>query len=110
MRYLTILFLFISTLSFSQQIYIPNAFTPNNDGVNDYFCVYCTSKDSIEYFKMDVYNSNGELVFKTIDINEKWQGGDEYYGNSKPFTYYIEYKTIGEITPLKRRGFVVIIR
>jgi len=110
MRYLTILLLFISTLSFSQEIYIPNAFTPNGDGINDYFGVYCTSVDSIEYFKMEVFNSNGELVFQTLDVNGKWQGGTEYFGTTKPFTYNIEYKVVDRIGPLKRKGFVVILR
>ena len=109
MRYLTILFLLISTLSFSQNIYIPNAFTPDGDGLNDYFGVFCTDKDSIDYFKMDIYNSNGELVFQTFDINGKWQGGVEYFGNTKPFIYYIEYRNLNRFIE-KRKGFIIILR
>lgn len=109
MRYLTILFLLISTLSFSQNIYIPNAFTPDGDGLNDYFGVFCTNKDSIDYFKMDIYNSNGELVFQTFEINGKWQGGVEYFGNTKPFIYYIEYRNLNKFIE-KRKGFIIILR
>jgi hypothetical protein len=109
MRYLTILFLLISTLSFSQNIYIPNSFTPDGDGLNDYFGVFCTDKDSIDYFKMDIYNSNGELVFQTFDINGKWQGGVEYFGNTKPFIYCIEYRNLNKFIE-KRRGFIIILR
>ncbi len=109
MRYITILFLLISTLSFSQNIYIPNAFTPDGDGLNDYFGVFCTNKDSIDYFKMDIYNSNGELVFQTFEINGKWQGGVEYFGNTKPFIYYIEYRNLNKFIE-KRKGFIIILR
>jgi gliding motility-associated-like protein len=110
MRYLTILFLLISTLSFSQEIYIPNAFTPDGDGLNDYFGVFCTEKDSIDYFRMEIYNSNGELVFQTLDINGKWQGGVEYFGNTKPFVYYIEYKCSTKPIVERKKGFIIILR
>jgi len=110
MRYLIVLlFLLFTQLSFSQEVYIPNAFTPDGDGLNDYFGVYCLEKDSIDYFKMEIYNSNGELVFQTIDINDKWQGGVQYFGSTKPFVYYIEYKNLNKFIE-KRKGFIIILR
>lgn len=52
--------------------YIPNSFTPNNDGVNDVF------KVSIEYFsrfKMLVFNRNGQIIFDSeISENQEWDG------------------------------------
>ena len=51
-------------------IYVPDAFTPNGDGVNDSFGV---SGENIWKFKMLVYNSWGELVFQTDDVNKRWE-------------------------------------
>ena len=41
-------------------IYIPNAFTPNNDGFNDYFDV---NVNSISFYEIHVYNRWGEKIF-----------------------------------------------
>jgi gliding motility-associated-like protein len=52
-------------------IYIPNAFTPNNDGFNNEFKVYA---ENIRTFDMKIFNRWGELLFEAKDINQGWDG------------------------------------
>ena len=51
--------------------YIPNAFTPNDDGVNDSF----SGKGIfIKEYEMEIYDRWGNLIFFTDDINKPWDG------------------------------------
>ncbi len=52
-------------------IFVPNAFSPNNDGHND--SLYVRS-DYISTMELSIYNRWGELVFKTEDQDEGWSG------------------------------------
>jgi gliding motility-associated-like protein len=52
-------------------LYVPDVFTPNNDGLNDVF--YPKGK-SISEFEMYIYNRWGEEVFFSTEINEGWSG------------------------------------
>ena len=52
-------------------VYLPSAFSPNNDGVNDILYVRGTGIRSIELL---IYNRFGELVFKSDNINNGWDG------------------------------------
>ncbi|MES2689989.1 MAG: gliding motility-associated C-terminal domain-containing protein, partial [Bacteroidota bacterium] len=52
-------------------LYFPNIFTPNNDGLNDH---YVPVGNDVTDFKMDIYNSWGELVFTSHHINNGWNG------------------------------------
>ncbi|MEO7088084.1 MAG: PKD domain-containing protein, partial [Bacteroidia bacterium] len=51
--------------------YAPNAFTPNGDGVNDYF--YGTGI-GIKTYEMWIFDRWGNLIFYTNDLNNKWNG------------------------------------
>jgi gliding motility-associated-like protein len=51
--------------------YIPNSFSPNNDGKNDEF--YCKGEGVME-FKMDIFDRWGTIVFTTTDMNQHWDG------------------------------------
>ena len=51
--------------------YIPNVFTPDADGINDFFQA---SGTNIAEYEMYIYNRWGELLFKTDDINYPWDG------------------------------------
>jgi gliding motility-associated-like protein len=53
-------------------IYVPNAFTPNNDRLNDYLQPICVGIKKMEYFT--IYNRWGEVVFTTKEIGGKWNG------------------------------------
>ncbi|MEI7596540.1 MAG: gliding motility-associated C-terminal domain-containing protein [Bacteroidota bacterium] len=58
--------------------YIPNAFTPNGDGLNEVFGVKGLGVMDDE-FEMVIWNRWGELVFKTNDPEEGWNG--QYQNN-----------------------------
>ncbi len=72
----------------SMYIYIPNAFTPNGDGINDYFAV---SGESIQTFSMQIFNRWGELIFESKDASSGWDG--LYKGKPAPQGTYV-YKVI----------------
>lgn len=52
-------------------VFIPNAFSPNNDGVNDRLCF---QGDFILDFYLAIYTRWGEKVFETHDIHDCWDG------------------------------------
>jgi gliding motility-associated-like protein len=58
------------------QIFVPNSFTPNNDGLNDTF----NAKGLfIETYSMEIYSRWGELLYHTENLDEGWNG---YYNGS----------------------------
>lgn len=52
-------------------IWFPNVFTPNQDGINDYFH---PKGMGVYTFNMEIFNRWGERVFETNDINVGWDG------------------------------------
>ncbi len=55
-------------------IYIPNAFSPNNDGVNDLFRVGITEQAIILDYEMQINDRWGNQLFAKRDINAGWNG------------------------------------
>jgi gliding motility-associated-like protein len=56
---------------FGNGIYVPNAFTPNGDGVNDVLLVYGTAFSSI---RLMIYSPWGKQVFVSTDVKKGWDG------------------------------------
>jgi gliding motility-associated-like protein len=54
-------------------VYVPNAFTPDGDGVNDLFHVMGNDIDP-DAFELLVFNRWGELVFRSTDPMQGWTG------------------------------------
>jgi len=52
-------------------IFVPSAFSPNNDGINDILYVRATNLQSMNFY---IYNRFGELVFTGFNINDGWDG------------------------------------
>ena len=52
-------------------LYIPNAFSPDGDGINDYFKIW---GQGISDFEIEIYNRWGQMVFKSNNIEEQWDG------------------------------------
>ncbi len=55
------------------EVFVPNVFTPNNDGANDYFEVF-GNKQAWKQFEVQVFNRIGEKVYESNDMNFKWDG------------------------------------
>ncbi|HUP12959.1 MAG TPA: PKD domain-containing protein, partial [Niastella sp.] len=53
-------------------VYVPTAFTPNNDGLNDKLRPSVTGIKRLDYF--NVYNRWGQVVFSTSKIRDGWDG------------------------------------
>lgn len=73
-------------------IYIPNAFTPNNDGINDAFKVVISE---VTRYELDIFNRWGELVFHSEDPDEVWIGnvnGGEHYAPAGMYNYRLKWK------------------
>lgn len=78
------------TVYYDGVLYVPNAFTPNGDGVNDIF--YAFGKDIVE-FNMQIFDRWGELMFETEDLHKGWDG--TYRGNlvkTETYVWKIKYE------------------
>ncbi|MDA8692769.1 gliding motility-associated C-terminal domain-containing protein [Saprospiraceae bacterium] len=75
------------------QMYIPNAFSPDGDGRNDYFTVF--GNESIANIRsMQIYDRWGNLVFEASDIppNEEREGWDGFFRNDRVDANVYVYK------------------
>ena len=61
------------TVDPQHQIYVPNAFSPNNDGINDYWEIYGYKKAWV-YLSVEIFDRWGEKIFESHDIDFKWDG------------------------------------
>ena len=67
-----------------RKVYVPNAFTPNNDGLNEIF--YFRSI-SVAEFELMIFNRWGELIFTSNNINDGWDG--TYKGKDVEIDVYV---------------------
>lgn len=92
------------------RVYIPNAFTPNNDGVNDVFKAYGVE---VREFALSVWNRWGDKVFETNDLEGFWDGsyqGGDYYSQNEVYTWEVEYRSNCSAEKIQRKGYVVLMR
>lgn len=97
------------------RLYIPNAFTPDNDGVNDSFLPLGQGYVA-EQYRFIVVNRWGEVVFETTDPNEPWIGQNNVLGAADHFVtdgvYMFSVTALGahDLWPTTYRGSVTIVR
>jgi len=65
---------------------VPNAFTPNGDGLNDLFIPVISNPEQAKYYQFDVFNRWGQIVFSSNKPGEGWDG--KYKGKLCPFGTY----------------------
>ena len=72
-------------------IFAPNAFSPNNDGVNDSFYLqgWALLEDTarIEEFTLKIFNRWGERVFEAHDLSDGWDG--TFKGEDAQLDHYV---------------------
>lgn len=90
-------------------LYIPNAFTPNNDGINDVFRI---TGSSIQRFEIIIFNRWGEKVYESTDINQVWDGsheGGNYYVPNDIYQYVVKVKGF-DTDAFERTGTISVMR
>jgi gliding motility-associated-like protein len=88
-------------------VFVPTGFTPNGDGLNDYFGPIGKVPEG---YRLQVFNRNGEIVFKSTAMDQKWNG--RFRGSIQPtgvFIYMIDYKDINN-KPHQQKGTLTLIR
>ncbi|MEO0683738.1 MAG: gliding motility-associated C-terminal domain-containing protein, partial [Cyanobacteria bacterium J06649_11] len=89
----------------------PNAFSPNGDGINDCFQPYIADNDLFYSYQLHIYDRWGELIFKTIDPNDCWDGSiNDYAGSSGTYVWFVEITTEGCRNLIVSHGDVVLLR
>lgn len=90
---------------------VPNAFSPNGDGINDYFMPRPTLAKGLTSFTMSIYNRWGQLIFETDNIEGRgWDG--RYNGTEQPEGVYI-FRVEGTFKDgqlERRQGNVTLLR
>jgi gliding motility-associated-like protein len=85
-------------------IYVPNTFTPNDDGVNDYFMVRGIN---IKELSLIIFDRYGEVIARIQDISSKgWDGTDIRQGKlcqQEVYNWKLEYT---DVFNTKHKGLV----
>jgi gliding motility-associated-like protein len=88
---------------------MPNAFTPDGDGLNDVFRPV-TLPEKISSFSMYIYDRWGKQVFFTNDVKQGWDGN--IYGNQAQivgYVYVVKYRNPSG-AEREKRGMVTVVR
>ncbi|MFZ1305189.1 MAG: gliding motility-associated C-terminal domain-containing protein [Ferruginibacter sp.] len=89
-------------------VYIPSAFTPNNDNLNETFGV--VDNTALQYFNLQIYSKWGQLIFSSNDVTTKWDG--TFKGKTMPNGHYVWILNYTNIRGRKfyEQGTVMLIR
>jgi len=90
-------------------LFIPNVFTPDNDGLNDSF--FADTSGDIFDFQLTVLNRWGELIWKSDNKEEKWNGKR----NNSPaaegvYFWILVYNCKSYDVQIKKKGNVTLLR
>jgi len=96
------------------RIFIPNAFTPDNDGVNDSFLPLGQGFTANQY-RFTVLNRWGEVVFDTNDPETPWIGqdssmGGEHFVPDGVYMYSVTALGSHDLSSSTFRGYVTVVR
>lgn len=92
------------------EIFIPNAFAPNGDGVNDIFSPVIQDNVEVSDYKMQIFARSGNLLFESSSPDIGWDG--KYLGvivEDQVCVYVITFRD-SEGTPYVKRGTVTLIK
>lgn len=86
---------------------VVNAFTPNGDGLNDYFGIKYWGY--IGDYQISIFNRWGQVVFTSSNPDKKWDG--TYQGTAQPAgTYIYNIKASTLCGPVIKNGTIVLIK
>ena len=89
-------------------IYVPNAFTPNGDGVNDVYKVF--PRGSLKFLDLAIYDRWGEKVFESYDPDQGWDGTFRGQKDDPGVYVYVLLVTFDDNFSYNTKGSISLIR
>lgn len=93
-------------------VYIPNAFTPGRNGLNDVFGPRGEGIE-LESWDMWIYNRWGQEVWQTGSYDKFWDGTNWYTGEEVPmgtYVYHIKFREFADLDRHEYTGWVNVLR
>jgi gliding motility-associated-like protein len=93
----------------SYRLYMPNAFTPNNDGLND---VFVAKGGGVKEFTMYIFDRGGNIVFGSNDMKKGWDGkiANDTLWPSEDVLYYVVRAVDSSGQSHEYNGTVTVLR
>jgi gliding motility-associated-like protein len=100
---------FINPGTCCEEVFIPNAFTPNGDGKNDVFSFVTAA--GIDMQRFSVYNRWGTQVWGTLNQKDTWDGSyNNTIGEAGVYFYILKYKCVSNGKNYTMKGDINLIR
>lgn len=93
--------------SIAEKTFVPNVFSPNGDGLNDYFTPI--SKSNFVNYSLKIYNRWGELVYFSNNANDCWDG-QQKNGQIEIGTYFYILNAKTECSSIDWKGDITLIK
>jgi gliding motility-associated-like protein len=97
----------VSAITLTDGIYIPNAFSPNGDGLNDVLMVYGAIIREVHFM---VFNQWGEKVFESNSQSRGWDGFFKNKAQPSGVYMYICKLRLLDGSEIEKKGAVNLIR
>ncbi len=93
-------------VSIKEGIIIPNVFSPNSDGINDFFTIPFIGLE----FELVISNRWGQEVYSTLNDRIAWDGTTLSGQQAPAGTYYYILKAVATETDYSQNGFFTLVR
>ena len=91
------------------QVYLPNTFTPNGDGLNDLLLVRGIGLRQLDYFR--VFDRWGKLMYESKNLNDGWDGKTPYGKDADEAVYVYSVKGVcSSGSTIEKSGNVSLLR
>jgi gliding motility-associated-like protein len=93
--------------------WVPNAFTANQDGMNEVFAPVFSNIDLVRDYRLVIFDRWGTVVYESTDPHEKWTGGyqkSNYYVDVGVYTWLLYFRGAFEVNAKSTSGIVNITR
>jgi gliding motility-associated-like protein len=90
-------------------LFVPNCFTPDNDGINDFFFVY---GHNLMNYEITIFSKWGDVVYTSDDLTLPWDGsarGGDYFVSDGVYPYVIKAKDERE-NYFEKSGSIIVLR
>ena len=104
-KLLIIAAMFVGVTTSAQDVHIPNAFSPNGDGLNDTWKPVFDDTLSVNQYDLQIFDRDGMLVFWTNDPTDGWDG----LPFDTTYVYKLTMKCEGHLNGISKSGTITAI-